>query len=44
MEQADKLSQQMTGNIKAREILKMFIDYPEREYPVIEAVDPKKKK
>jgi hypothetical protein len=22
----------------------MFLDYPEREYPVIEVVDPKKKK
>ena len=41
---AEKLSQQMTGNIKAREILQMLLDYPEREYPVPEPVDPKKKK
>eukprot|EP00347_Sterkiella_histriomuscorum_P015886 403355312 len=41
---AEKLSQQMSGNIKAREILQMLLDYPEREYPVVEIVDPKKKK
>ena len=41
---AEKLSHQMTGNIKAREILQMLLDYPEREYPVPEPVDPKKKK
>lgn len=34
----------MSGNIKAREILQMLLDYPEREYPVVEPVDPKKKK
>ena len=34
----------MSGNIKAREILQMLLDYPEREYPVVEIVDPKKKK
>lgn len=34
----------MSGNIKARDILQMFIDYPEREYPEVEIVDPKKKK
>lgn len=33
----------MAGNIKAREILQMMLDYPEREYPVVEVVDPKKK-
>jgi hypothetical protein len=33
----------MSGNIKAREILQMLLDYPEREYPVPEPVDPKKK-
>lgn len=43
-EQAEKVSQQMSGNIKAREILQMLLDYPEREYPVVEVVDPKKKK
>jgi hypothetical protein len=34
----------MSGNIKAREILQMLLDYPEREYPEVEVVDPKKKK
>ena len=34
----------MNGNIKAREILQMLLDYPEREYPEVEVVDPKKKK
>ncbi len=42
-ERAEKLGQQMAGNIKAREILQMMLDYPEREYPVPEPVDPKKK-
>jgi hypothetical protein len=44
MQSADKLSTQMNGNIKAREILQMMLDYPEREYPEVEIVDPKKKK
>lgn len=44
MEKAQKLSSQMNGNIKARDILQMMLDYPEREYPVIEVVDPKKRK
>ena len=43
-ENAEKLSQKMSGNIKAREILQMMLDYPEREYPIVEVVDPKKKK
>jgi hypothetical protein len=34
----------MNGNIRAREILQMLLDYPEREYPEVEIVDPKKKK
>ena len=34
----------MNGNIKARDILEMLLDYPEREYPEPEEVDPKKKK
>lgn len=34
----------MSGNIKAREILQMLLDYPEREYPEMEVFDPKKKK
>lgn len=38
------MQQKMNGNIKAREILQMLLDYPEREYPEIEIVDPKKKK
>jgi hypothetical protein len=42
-EQAEKISQQMSGNIKAREILQMLLDYPEREYPEMEIFDPKKK-
>lgn len=41
---ADKLSHKMKGAIKAREILQMLLDYPEREYPIEEIVDPKKKK
>jgi len=43
MEQAEKLMHQMSGNIKAREILQMMHDYPEREYPIPEPVDPKNK-
>ncbi len=43
-EAAEKLSSQMSGNIKAREILQMLLDYPEREYPEMEVFDPKKKK
>ncbi len=34
----------MNGNIKARDILQMLLDYPEREYPIVEVLDPKKKK
>ena len=34
----------MHGNIKAREILQMMADYPEREYPVIVPIDPKARK
>ena len=33
----------MSGNILARETLQMLLNYPERVYPEIEAVDPKKK-
>ena len=33
----------MTDNIQAREILQMFLDYPIREYPEEEIIDPKKK-
>ena len=42
-ERAEKISQQMSGNIKAREILQMLLDYPEREYPEMEVFDPKNK-
>jgi len=31
--QANKLSEQLNGNLKARDILKMLQDYPPREYP-----------
>lgn len=41
---AEDLSFKMSGNIKAREILEMLLEYPEREYPVVEVVDPKKSK
>lgn len=43
-DQAEKVRQQMSGNIKAREILQMLLDYPQREYPEMEIFDPKKKK
>ena len=33
----------MQGNIKAHETLTMLIDYPPREYPEPEELDPKKK-
>jgi hypothetical protein len=33
----------MSGNIESRHILEMFMDYPEREWPEEEIVDPKKK-
>ena len=33
----------MRGNIKARETLQILLDYPEREYPEPEEMDPKKK-
>ena len=32
----------MSGNIKAHNILQLFIDYPEREYPEEELADPRK--
>ena len=34
---------QMKGNIESRQYLGMFLDYPEREWPEEEIVDPKKK-
>lgn len=33
----------MSGNIESRHLLSMCIDYPEREWPLEEDVDPKKK-
>lgn len=42
IEIAEKLTSQMSGNIQARETLKMLLEYPEREYP--EAEDPNDKK
>lgn len=55
LEQANKLKSQMDGNIKAREILQMLVEYPERVYPdpppldakgkpIKQKDDPKKKK
>ena len=41
---SDTLISKMNGNIKARDILEMLLDYPEREYPEPEEIDPKKKK
>lgn len=43
MEEASKLSKQMKGNIQAREILQMLVDYPERVYPDPPPVDAKGK-
>lgn len=40
---AEVLSNQMSGNIKARETLQMLRDYPPREYPEPEEADPKNK-
>lgn len=33
----------MSGNIESRHIMSMFLDYPDREWPEEEVVDPKKK-
>jgi len=44
VEEAKYLTGQMDGNIKSRHILNMFQDYPEREYPEEDIMDPKKKK
>ena len=43
-ENAEKLQLKMNGNIRAREILQMLLDYPVREYAEPEVLDPKKKK
>lgn len=41
---SEKLLGQMEGNIKARDTLQMLVDYPQREYPDPEELDPKNKK
>ena len=33
----------MSGNIESRHIMSMFQDYPDREWPEEEVLDPKKK-
>lgn len=33
----------MSGNIESREILNAFLEYPDREWPEEEEIDPKKK-
>lgn len=43
VERAEKLLGQMKGNILARDTLKMLQDYPIREYPEPEDMDPKNK-
>jgi len=43
LEQGNKLSAQMSGNIKAREILEMLQEYPERIYPDPPVLDAKGK-
>ena len=41
---AEKLTSQMSGNIRARETLQMLHEYPEREYPEPEDANDKKGK
>lgn len=43
IQDAEKLTGQMSGNIESRHILDAFLDYPEREWPEEEVLDPKKK-
>ena len=38
------LSEKIRLNLDANDILKKFLEYPIREYPVVEEVDPKKSK
>ena len=38
------LAEKFKLNIDAKDILQKFLEYPIREYPVVEEVDPKKKK
>ncbi len=37
------LLEKISDNLKAKELLNLFVEYPIREYPIIEPVDPKKK-
>lgn len=39
LDAANKLKTKMKGNIQAREILQMLVDYPQREYPEPEQLD-----
>lgn len=39
LQQANKLSEQMNGNLRAREILELLVSYPERIYPEPEPLD-----
>jgi len=43
LKEADKLHEQLNGNLRAREILTMLKDYPQREYPEPEPLDAKGK-
>lgn len=43
IEKGESLAEKMRQNIVAKEIMDLFIEYPIREYPVIEVVDPKSK-
>lgn len=43
VQEAEKLTGQMSGNIESRHIMSMFLEYPEREWPQEDEVDPKKK-
>lgn len=43
VQEAEKLTGQMSGNIESREILNAFLEYPDREWPEEEEIDPKKK-
>lgn len=44
VQEAEKLTGQMSGNIESRDILNCFLDYPDREWPEEEDIDPKKNK
>jgi hypothetical protein len=44
IENAEVLKEKMSRNIQAKKILKMFTEYPFREYPDPIVLDPKTKK